>query len=341
MFSPRRSGIRTSLRVLIVLLVLPAGFVGAPAYASDADEIPFNAAKILEFHNAERAARNVAPLSRDPRMDSHAQALAESLAARGALQHTPAVALTLGYPAGGQNLVFRSPSINASEANFMWMNSPNHRKNLLNPGFSHAGIGIACSRASGKPYPVAVVDFGGSSLASAVPPQQPIAVPPGALQGHSLTCDASGTSGPPAPQPPAPVPAPPPPAPVAAPVAPKPAAPKPAAPPVAVRPAPAPPVPAAAPVEEPAPAVSPAALDTDPAPADQPPPPGPLPPADDPSRTGSHQALAGWSALVAGAVGAVMLTLVGAGLRYKLRLPDAGGPGKKYSLIEVLRSADR
>ncbi len=341
MFFRRRSWIRTFPSFMVALLVLPTALIGAPAYASDADEIPFNTAKILEYHNAERATRQVAALSRDPRMDSHAQALAENLAARGVLQHTPAVALTLGYSAGGQNLVFRSPSINASEANFMWMNSPNHRKNLLNPGFSHVGIGIACSRASGKPFPVAVVDFGGSSLSSAVPPQEPISVPPGALQGHSVACDNSGGPGAAAPQPPPAAPVAPPPAPVAAPVAPKPEAPNPAAPPVESRPAPAPPVPIAAPVEEPAPAPAPAAVETDSTPAEGPHPPGLVAPADDSFKTASDQALAGWGALVAGAIGAVMLSLVGAGLRYKLRFPNTGGPRKKYSLIDVLRSADR
>jgi hypothetical protein len=234
---------------VMAALVVPMGLVAVPAHASDADEIPFNTARILEFHNAERAARGVGPLSRDPRLDQHAQ----QLAARGVLEHTPSYARTIGYPAGGQNLVYQGPAMNASQAHYLWMTSDNHRKNLLNPGFSHAGVGIACSRASGRPYPVAVVDFGGQTLSPSVPPQSPITVGANALSGHALVCD--GTSAAPAPQPPTPAPAPqpPPPAPApvpaAAPVAPRPAAPKPGVPRPAVRnpapaPAAAPPIPA-------------------------------------------------------------------------------------------------
>lgn len=250
------------LRLAVVAaLVVPMGLVAVPAHASDADEIPFNTARILEFHNAERAARGIGPLSRDPRLDQHAQQLAEQLAARGVLEHTPSYARTIGYPAGGQNLVYQGPAMNASQAHYLWMTSDNHRKNLLNPGFTHAGVGIACSRASGRPYPVAVVDFGGQTLSPSVPPQSPITVGANALSGHALVCD--GTSAAPAPQPPPPAPAPqpPPPAPpapvpAAAPVAPRPAAPKPAAAPT---PAPAPPAAVPAPPAGPPPEKEPPA----------------------------------------------------------------------------------
>ncbi len=276
--------------------------------------------------------RGVGGLSRDARLDSHAQQLAESLAARGVLEHSSSVAQTLGYPAGGQNLVFRSPSLNASQANFMWMNSPNHRKNLLNPGFTHVGIGIACSPASGRVYPVAVVDFGGHALSPDVPPQDPIAVPPGALQGHSLACDGSGAPAPAAPQPPQAPPVAPPPAPVAAPVVPKPVAPKPVTPPVAAAPVAAPP----APVVESTP--SPAALEIASAPADKAKAaPKPAPAQGEP--TGSDQALAGWSAFVAGCMGALTLAMVGGGLWYRLRLPTAGTGAKKIGPMSVFKSA--
>ena len=188
--------LRVPLRLAIAMLVVPMSLAASPALASDADEIPFNAAKILEYHNAERAARGLGGLSRDPRLDSHAQQMAESLAARGALEHSQSVALGLGYASGGQNLVYRAPNINASQANYLWMTSDTHRRNILNPGFTNVGLGLACSIASGKPYPVAVVDFGGTGLRPGIPPQDPIAVPTGALQGHSLVCDGSAAPAP-------------------------------------------------------------------------------------------------------------------------------------------------
>ncbi|HYN99757.1 MAG TPA: CAP domain-containing protein [Actinomycetota bacterium] len=310
---------RVLLRFAVALAMLSLSLVGAPAHASDADEIPFNSAKILEFHNAERSARGIGGLSRDPRLDSHAQQLAESLAARGVLEHSPSVARSLGYAAGGQNLVMRAPTINASEANYMWMTSANHRKNLLNPHFTHVGIGMACSRASGRAFPVAVVDFGGVGLTQDVPPQDPIAVPAGALQGHSLVCDGSSAQATAAPGlPPAPAPAPAP-APVAAPVAAKPA-PKPAAPKVvAAPPAPAP-VPAPSPVVEPAPAP----LEIASAPVEK-----SRPAADEKqlaqtSIASTDRSMAGWSAFVAGCMGAMMLAGVAGGLWYRRRPASAG-----------------
>ena len=305
---------RVLLRFAVALSMLPLCLVGAPAHASDADEIPFNSAKILEFHNAERSARGIGGLSRDPRLDSHAQQLAESLAARGVLEHSPPVARSLGYAAGGQNLVMRAPTINASEANYMWMTSANHRKNLLNPHFTHVGIGMACSRASGRAFPVAVVDFGGVGLTQDVPPQDPIAVPAGALRGHSLVCDGSSAQATAAPEPP-PVPAPAPaPAPAAAPVAEKPA-PKPVAPKVvAAPPAPAP-MPAPAPVVEP----PPAPLEIASAPVEK----GPVRAGKEQlaqtSTLSSDQSMAGWTAFVTGCLAAFMLAGVAGGLWYRKR----------------------
>lgn len=310
---------RALIRLAVALTVVPMSLVAAPALASDADEIPFNAAKILEYHNAERAARGLGGLSRDPRLDAHAQQLAESLAARGMLEHSQSVARSIGYAAGGQNLVHRAPSINASQASYMWMTSDNHRRNILNPGFTNVGIGLACSTASGRPFPVAVVDFGGTGLYPDIPPQNPIAVPAGALQGHSLVCDGSAAPVPAVPVPP-PAPAPAPiPAPVAAPVAPKPVAPKVVAPPPA-------PAPAPAPVVEPAP---PPALEIAAAPqSPEPPEPVEEKPALAQRSNSTDRAMAGWGAFVAGCMGAMMLAGVAGGLWYRLRpKPETPRPG--------------
>lgn len=307
--------VRALIRLAVALSVVPISLAATPALAGDADEIPFNAAKIHEYHNAERAARGLGGLARDPRMDSHAQQLAESLAARGVLEHSQSIARSIGYASGGQNLVHRAPSINASQANYMWMTSDNHRRNILNPGFTNVGIGLACSTASGRPFPVAVVDFGGTGLHPEIPPQNPIAVPAGALQGHSLACDGSAAPVPAVPAPPAaPAPAPVP-APVAAPVAPKPVVPKIVAAPPAPAPAPAPP-----PVVEPPP---PPPLEI----AAAPPEPVEENPALAQTADSTDRAMAGWGAFVAGCMGAMMLAGVAGGLWYRLRLPKAQVPG--------------
>lgn len=318
---PSPPGLPVRLVVLAVLL-LPLTAAGSPAYATDAAEIPFNTAKILEFHNIERAARGIGALARDPRMDQHAQQLAETLAAAGKLQHSPTYAITIGYSSGAQNLVFRAPSLNASQAHYSWMTSDNHRRNLLNPGFTHAGIGIACSQASGRAYPVAVVDFGGHGGPPPQPPQNPISVQANALQGHGIACNGSSAPPPPPPPAPAPVVAPPPPPPPA-PIIAQAAIPK-VAP---VKPVPAPaPAPEAAPVE-----AAPIEGVPEPLPEHAPEPPVPNDqvaevPVIDPSPAAqtADPATAGLIAFVIGSTAALVVAGAGGGYWYRRSLARPG-----------------
>ena len=230
-----------------------------PAVAhADPGLIPSTEAQIIELANVERAARGIRPLSTDNRLAQVAREWAHKLANEGQIYHMDVLpARAFGYKAGGENVVLGVPKITSLYAHIQVMDSELHRKNLLDPAFSHAGVGISCASVGGFDRTVAVIEFGADTRPSTdIPPADPQVVQGDIKAGPGVTCQ--GFAPPPAPGPAAPT-APEPaaePAPAPAPVAKKVAAPKPAAapPPVAATVV-APPV--APPVETPPPAPSP------------------------------------------------------------------------------------
>lgn len=205
------------IAVCVATVVLTLGLVPgvAPAAVTNAAA---NNQKMLEFMNAERAARGLSPLARDSRLDALAQSWANKMAAARSMYHpSPPQAMSgAGYRSGAQNLAWHDTVLTGAWAHNFWMNSAPHRKNILDPAFTHTGIAMACNPSGGRyPYVFATVEFGGNSTPlSSTPPASPHVAGSQSIAGAG--CDGAATA-PPAPPPPAP--APPPPAPVAAPVA--------------------------------------------------------------------------------------------------------------------------
>ncbi|MEX2551775.1 MAG: CAP domain-containing protein [Actinomycetota bacterium] len=181
-----RKVVITLLSALPVLL-LPA--LPAPAASSDAG---YNNSRMLEFMNDERQARGIRTVARDSALDQKAQAWAEKLAAEGKMYHSSSYAgMSAGYRSAAQNLAYHDDSLSASQAHNMWMASGVHRKNMLDPDFSHVGVAIACSSASGRPYVMAVVEFGGDGSPShSTPPRNP-QVAGGSGNARAMSCDNS------------------------------------------------------------------------------------------------------------------------------------------------------
>jgi uncharacterized protein YkwD len=119
---------------------------------------------LLDLANAERAKAGLKPLRQNPQLMQAAQTQAEQTATARRLEHVlpdaryprPQDRLDAsGYPwrAWAENIAFgqRTP-VDAVEA---WMQSPGHRKNLLNPNYTELGTGVAID-ATGRPYYVQV-----------------------------------------------------------------------------------------------------------------------------------------------------------------------------------------
>jgi uncharacterized protein YkwD len=113
----------------------PPASTGATASGPAAPAIVVNSTQ-QALINRDRAANGLGPLTWNSCLYSVALANARRIAAQGYLSHTngPSVDLTcgLGHQAG-ENIGYWSAGVNDAQLNTMFMNSPDHRANILGP----------------------------------------------------------------------------------------------------------------------------------------------------------------------------------------------------------------
>lgn len=105
--------------------------------------------QMLNLVNQERTSRGLKPLSLDSRLTSVARAYSQEMVTNNFFSHTSAVdgsspfdrikRAGITYKYAGENLAYNS---SVSTAHTALMNSDGHRRNILNPNFTHIGIGI-------------------------------------------------------------------------------------------------------------------------------------------------------------------------------------------------------
>ena len=124
-------------------------------------------AELLRLHNEERAKAGAPGLCVHPRLQAAAQGHAEDMLARGFYDHVTPDGMdpgdrisAAGYPfvTYGENNnrvsgnTVSEPGIQEiREAMQGWMESPGHRKNLLDPAFQEVGFGISTGHYSPAP----------------------------------------------------------------------------------------------------------------------------------------------------------------------------------------------
>ena len=122
---------------------------------------------MLARANAERAVAGLPPLTLDPRLNSAAQRHAEDMLHRSYYSHfspdgsAPADRVRRsGYAARlvAENIARGPYTVNEVMDN--WLASPEHRRNLLHPGFTELGVGVAVGRNSVGNTVLWVLDFG-------------------------------------------------------------------------------------------------------------------------------------------------------------------------------------
>jgi hypothetical protein len=114
-----------------------------PAGASSSDEAAFGL-DLLAYANRERAARGLPALQLDGYASYQAQGWAAQMQATNTLSHRSNFSSAFAsYPAAGENVA--DLVANAGDVHRQFMASPEHRRNILQPGFDAAGLGIACS----------------------------------------------------------------------------------------------------------------------------------------------------------------------------------------------------
>jgi uncharacterized protein YkwD len=161
MGSPRR-WMATVVAVSALALVEVAC---APAPPPAAQSCPMDAtsAAILGFTNQSRAAAGLPALWGNGQLTCLAQSWSQHMAATRSFGHRDlgAVINSAGY-AGvyrtlGENILLGPSSMSGAAMHTAWMNSPDHRANILSGSYSSMGIGLAY--VGGQVY--ATEDFGG------------------------------------------------------------------------------------------------------------------------------------------------------------------------------------
>jgi uncharacterized protein YkwD len=122
---------------LLVLVLLPATAAAGPTGAE---------ARLLRDLNRVRAAHALPPLRYDPRLQRAARAHSREMLASGIFQHgafgTRMVRFDVGGTLTGENLAWGVGRFGTASAIVgAWLASPEHRANLLRPGFTRIGIG--------------------------------------------------------------------------------------------------------------------------------------------------------------------------------------------------------
>ena len=152
---------RRPLVFALVLAVAAVGALAAPHATSEGQASSgraLNASASLERSvlgevNALRRAHGLVPLRLSARLSAAAGVHSRSMATRGFFGHNSADGSpfwqrvkrhygSAGYPfwAVGENLVWASPQLSAKKALRMWLGSPSHRRNLLEPKWRELGL---------------------------------------------------------------------------------------------------------------------------------------------------------------------------------------------------------
>ena len=138
---------------------------------------------VFEMTNRARQAKGLAPLIKDPELTKVARAFSDDMLRRRFFDHTNPDGLAFHKRISnhyghritfvGENIysAFEDDPINirevAEEIMDTWMNSKDHRENLLDPDYTHLGVGVSASRGKIR----ATQEFIGRSRAFSVRPQ--------------------------------------------------------------------------------------------------------------------------------------------------------------------------
>jgi uncharacterized protein YkwD len=108
---------------------------------------------VLGDINAFRASHGLARLRLNTELSAAARAHSQQMAADGYFAHTSAdgsafwkriqsfyASASWGYWSVGENLLWSSPDVTAGHALQMWLASPEHRANLMNPKWREIGV---------------------------------------------------------------------------------------------------------------------------------------------------------------------------------------------------------
>jgi uncharacterized protein YkwD len=133
---------------------------------------------VLADINAFRAHYHLAPLRFSPALTASARSHNVEMEADGYFEHnsfngtlfwkrirTYYPNANFAYWSVGENMLWQSPDVDPQQALTMWENSPEHRKNMLDPHWQEIGISAVHADAApgvygGQPVTIVTTDFG-------------------------------------------------------------------------------------------------------------------------------------------------------------------------------------
>ncbi len=153
--SPRLRSGAVSLGLILVFAgcsVAPETHVVAPRAALARASL--NPAVATAELNAYRAEKGLQPIRLDPALNAMAERQAEAMAASGAVSHDVAGSFSARLAAGGIESVMAGENVGAGYGSFdealaSWRASPGHNENLLMPGATRFGVGLAKTPGAG------------------------------------------------------------------------------------------------------------------------------------------------------------------------------------------------
>ena len=172
------------LAVVLSLVGAIAAPIALPAGAREQRRQTLTAldAGVLGKLNAIRSAHGLAPLHSSAALTAAAAYHSHELASGGYFAHTSADGSAFwkrierwyapqqrgGSWAVGENLLWSTPRVDASQALVAWMKSPEHRANILSPDWHEIGIAaVHVTNGSGvyggRPVTIITTDFGARS----------------------------------------------------------------------------------------------------------------------------------------------------------------------------------
>jgi uncharacterized protein YkwD len=174
------SGGRRTLFAVVCAVALVA--VAAPAALSSSTgrqtTLATLDAGVLQQLNAVRVQHGLAPLRQNHELDAAAEQHSREMAVDGYFDHSSSDGTSFStriahwyglqgyhYWSVGENLLWSSPSISPAGALDLWMHSPDHRANILNPRWREIGIAAvhfpsAAGTYKNRPVTIITADFG-------------------------------------------------------------------------------------------------------------------------------------------------------------------------------------
>jgi uncharacterized protein YkwD len=184
---PHRVSLRLSKLALVfsMLVAVAAGYLALPGSAQSvaharnaAVEQPSLDRGVLDQLNAIRRLHGLVPLKLDASLNASAAQHSAEMGADGYFEHDSADgtifwkriqryfgATSYTYWSVGENLLWSAPSVDPLQAARLWMASPEHRKNILDPrwrliGISSVHLDTAPGTYKGLPVTIITTDFG-------------------------------------------------------------------------------------------------------------------------------------------------------------------------------------